>query len=83
MQFISPELDNYSINEFIDFFPKIVESAGNTIIAPSMLTKNMNVSSIPMSTWNLRAENTQVLTPIANVIPVNNTALPRSFNAAR
>ncbi len=36
---------------------------------------------MPISIWNLRVENTHVLTPIAKVIPVNNTAQPRFFKA--
>ena len=39
----------------------------------------MKESSNPMSAWNLSAENTQVLTPMANVSPVTRTALPVPF----
>ena len=57
-------------------------SAGRIIMAPNIFTTNMKVSRIPMSIWNLSAEKNQVLTPIANVRPVNITALPRSTNAS-
>ena len=61
---------------------KIAAIAGSIIIAPNIFTKNMKVNNIPISIWNLSAEKNQVLTPIANVCPVNITALPRSTKAS-
>ena len=50
--------------------------AGSNRMAPSMLTRNMKVSRIPMSAWNLSGEKIQVATPIASVTPVKTTPLP-------
>ena len=58
-------------------------SAGSSSIAPSMFTRNMNVSMRPTSAWNLSGENTQVATPIASVMPVKKIAAPVTRRAAR
>jgi hypothetical protein len=50
--------------------------AGSRRIAPNMLTRNMKVSSSPISDWNFKGEKIQVATPTASVIPVNRTPLP-------
>ena len=60
---------------------KNASKAGSRKTAPSMLTKNMNDSSTPMSAWNLSAEKTQLPTPIAIVTAVNAAAAPRSTSA--
>ena len=41
-----------------------------------MFTKNMKVSMMPMSAWNCSGENTQVITPIASVMPVKMMLAP-------
>ncbi len=74
--------NNYASGSFL-FHQRKRAKAGSTIMAPNMFTTNIKVSKIPMSIWNLSDENTHVLTPIASVIPVKRTALPRSFNAAK
>src|SRR4029077_2122707 len=51
-------------------------SAGSRMMAPSMFTKNMKVSMIPMSAWNCSGENTQVTTPMASVMPVKMMLAP-------
>ena len=50
--------------------------AGSSTIAPSMFTRNMNVSMMPMSAWNFSGENTQVATPMARVMPVKMMLAP-------
>ena len=50
--------------------------AGSSTIAPSMFTRNMNVSMMPMSAWNFSGENTQVATPMASVMPVKMMLAP-------
>ena len=41
-----------------------------------MFTRNMKVSRMPMSAWNLSGEKIQVPTPMASVMPVKRTPLP-------
>ncbi|MNU06459.1 hypothetical protein D3C72_2516640 [compost metagenome] len=50
--------------------------AGIRTSAPSMLRRNMNASSRPMSAWNWIGLKTQVNTPAARVTPVSMTTLP-------
>jgi hypothetical protein len=45
-------------------------------MAPSMFTKNMNVSMMPISAWNCSGENTHVTTPMARVMPVKMMLAP-------
>ena len=41
-----------------------------------MFHRNMKVSSMPMSAWNLIGDQIQVATPIASIAPVRPTAAP-------
>ena len=50
--------------------------AGSRTMAPTMFTRNMKVSKMPMSAWNLSGEKIQVATPTARVIAVNTTPVP-------
>src|SRR3546814_15312046 len=52
------------------------DNAGISTSAPNMFQRNMKVSRIPMSAWNLIGENAQVTTPEASVTPTSETALP-------
>ena len=47
-----------------------------------MFIKNMNISSMPISTWICSAENAHVPTPTESVKPVNTIALPAWVIAA-
>ena len=67
----------------VSAFSSQAPSAGSSSIAPSMFTRNMNVSIRPTSAWNLSGENTQVATPIASVTPVKKIAAPVTRSAAR
>ncbi|MCY1563355.1 hypothetical protein D9M68_1009180 [compost metagenome] len=44
---------------------------------------NSNTSRRPMSAWNFSAENDQVATPIARVMPVKATEVPVVFSASK
>src|SRR5690554_4328010 len=57
-------------------------SAGSSHRAPNMFQRNMKVSRIPMSAWNLMSEKIQVATPMARVKPVKVTALPVVFSVS-
>src|SRR5690554_2764090 len=57
-------------------------SAGSSHRAPNMFHRNMKVSRIPMSAWNLMSEKIQVATPMARVKPVKVTALPVVFSVS-
>src|ERR1019366_8311331 len=52
-------------------------ATGNTLAgekkkhAPNMCQKKIKAKRMPTSAWNLMGENAQVITPTANVIPVN------------
>src|SRR5438034_20253 len=46
-----------------------------------MFHRNMNVSRIPMSAWNLIGEKAHVITPAASVIPTSATTLPVNWTA--
>ncbi|MCY1286553.1 hypothetical protein D9M70_355290 [compost metagenome] len=48
-----------------------------------MFQRNSSTSSNPMSAWNFRAENTQVPTPSARVMPVKATEVPVVFSASK
>src|SRR5690606_10967062 len=56
--------------------------AGSSHRAPNMFHRNMKVSRIPISAWNLIAEKIQVTTPMASVKPVKVTALPVVFSVS-
>ena len=56
--------------------------AGSRNTAPSMFTKNIKASKMPMSAWNFSAENAQVPTPIDMVTPVKTAAVPRWRSAS-
>src|SRR3990167_8447648 len=58
-------------------------SAGNSSNAPTMFQINSSTNSRPMSAWNFNAENDQVATPIARVMPVNATEVPVVFSASK
>src|SRR5690606_24260827 len=58
-------------------------NAGSSHSAPIMFQRNIKVSRIPISAWNLIDEKIQKTTPRASVIPVKATALPVVFRVSR
>ncbi|MNW69121.1 hypothetical protein D3C74_480580 [compost metagenome] len=59
------------------------DSAGIRISAPSMFHRNMKVSRMPMSAWNLMGDQTQHTTPAARVMPTSPTTRPVKATAWR
>ncbi|MNG07109.1 hypothetical protein D3C84_903970 [compost metagenome] len=59
------------------------DRAGMRISAPSMFHRNMNVSRMPMSAWNLIGDQTQHTTPAARVMPTSPTTRPVKDTALR
>jgi hypothetical protein len=60
---------------------KKCESVGIRISAPSMFHRNMNVSKILMSAWNLIGDQAQPTTRAAKVTPTRPTTRPVKDNA--
>lgn len=48
-----------------------------------MFHRNMKVSSMPMSAWNLMGDQTQATTPAARVMPTSPTTRPVKATAWR
>ena len=58
-----------------------VDKAGSNTMAANIFSRNINVSKIPISIWNLSAEKTKC-SPMPKVNPVKITAPPRSCKAS-
>jgi hypothetical protein len=82
--FAPGEPESFSVEGNVDTsLNRKCESAGIRTNAPTIFQRNMKVSKIPISAWNLIGDHAQVTTAAANVTPMSAITFPVKFKADR